>query len=212
MAVVALVLFGIYVLIAFGWRTLLQRRVTGDSGYRGISGRIGSIEWIGGTLFVVALIAGVAAPVAGIAGLPPLETLIARPIQSIGITLVVLGIGATFDAQIAMGASWRIGVDDDERTELVTAGSFSTVRNPVFTAMAVTSLGLALIVPNVIALVGVVLLVIALQIQVRGVEEPYLARHHRQAWADYSGRVGRFVPGLGTIRHTESSTSREGEI
>lgn len=40
-------------------------------------------------------------------------------------------------AQQAMGRSWRIGVDTDERTELVTEGVFGLVRNPVFTAMIV---------------------------------------------------------------------------
>ncbi len=34
-----------------------------------------------------------------------------------------------------MGASWRIGVNPDERTKLVTGGVFAHVRKPISTAI-----------------------------------------------------------------------------
>ena len=106
----------------------------------------------------------------------------------------------TLGAQFAMGESWRIGVDESEQTEMVTTGPFSIVRNPIFTAMVPTALGLALLVPNVVAIVGFVALVVALEIQVRLVEEPYLLRTHGDAYAQYARRVGRFVPLLGRLQ------------
>jgi protein-S-isoprenylcysteine O-methyltransferase Ste14 len=42
-----------------------------------------------------------------------------------------------------------------------------------------------------------VCLLIAVELQVRFVEEPYLLRTHGQRYRDYASRVGRFVPGLG---------------
>ena len=39
-------------------------------------------------------------------------------------------------AQLQMGASWRVGIDD-RPTELVTGGLFRVVRNPIFTALLV---------------------------------------------------------------------------
>jgi len=77
---------------------------------------------------------------------------------------------------------------------------FGLVRNPIFTTMIVTGIGLALLVPNVVSLVGFVLLVLAIQLQVRVVEEPYLMASHGEEYADYVGSVGRFVPALG-LRH-----------
>ena len=77
-----------------------------------------------------------------------------------------------------MGTSWRIGVDASERTDLVTTGPFALARNPIFAAMLPTSLGLALLVPNVVALIGFAALVVALELQARAVEEPYLLRVH----------------------------------
>ena len=46
-------------------RTWLQRRRTGDTDFRGISGRLGSLEWLAGVAFVLALLAGVLAALAG---------------------------------------------------------------------------------------------------------------------------------------------------
>ncbi|MDQ3757610.1 MAG: isoprenylcysteine carboxylmethyltransferase family protein, partial [Actinomycetota bacterium] len=67
---------------------------------------------------------------------------------TLGLVLAVGGIAATLYAQIAMGSSWRIGVDPRERTELVTSGPFGLVRNPIFAAMLPTGLGLTLLVPS----------------------------------------------------------------
>jgi protein-S-isoprenylcysteine O-methyltransferase Ste14 len=116
--------------------------------------------------------------------------------------LPLTGITATLAAQSAMGASWRVGVDAAERTELVTGGLFARVRNPVFTAMTFTAMtftaaGLALMVPTVIPALALMVLVVAIELQVRVVEEPYLSVVHGRAYDAYAARAGRFVPGIG---------------
>lgn len=199
MTVAALVLFALYLLVGFGVRTWLQVRATGDAGFRGISGRPGSPEWWAGVLFVVALVAGLLGPVTALAGLAPLPVLTTPVVQVTGAVVAVLGVVATFVTQVQMGTSWRIGVDESERTDLVTTGPFALVRNPIFTAMALTGLGLALMVPNAVAVAGAVLLLVALHLQVRVVEEPYLLRAHGEAYAAYAAATGRFLPGLGRI-------------
>ncbi|HWY01300.1 MAG TPA: isoprenylcysteine carboxylmethyltransferase family protein, partial [Mycobacterium sp.] len=60
---IALVLFAVFGVLGFGWRSWLQYRRTGSSGFRGTSGRIGSTEWIAGVGFVVALMVAVSAPI-----------------------------------------------------------------------------------------------------------------------------------------------------
>ena len=196
----ALALYLVYFALAFGLRSLVQLRRTGSTGFRGVSGRPGSAEWIGGVLFVVALVLGLAAPILDLAGaLDPIAALEGRGAELAGAILAVGGIVLTLLAQQAMGDSWRIGVDESERTELVTGGPFGVVRNPIFAAMIPTAAGLALLVPNWVALAGFLALVAALEIQVRLVEEPYLARAQGEAYAAYAGRVGRFVPGVGKL-------------
>jgi protein-S-isoprenylcysteine O-methyltransferase Ste14 len=198
-SVTALVLFAVYLLVAFVVRTWLQLRRTGDSGWRGISGRPGTAEWWAGILFAVALVAGVLGPVTALFGLNPIDALTATVVQVTGTVLAIIGVVTTFLTQVAMGTNWRIGVDETERTDLVTTGPFALVRNPIFTAMGFTGLGLTLMVPNVVALTGFVLLLVALHLQVRVVEEPYLRRAHGHAYARYAASTGRFLPSLGRI-------------
>ncbi|WP_129577703.1 isoprenylcysteine carboxylmethyltransferase family protein [Sorangium cellulosum] len=196
----ALVLYAVYMALAFGWRSLRQRRATGSTGFRGISGPPGSLPWLGGVLFAVAMLLGLAAPVAELAGwIGPL----AEPglvVVGLGAVATLAGILGTLWSQGAMGASWRIGVSEAERTSLVTRGPFAVVRNPIFSFMMLAALGMALILPNAAALASFVALVTAIELQVRAVEEPYLLRAHGEAYAAYCAKVGRFLPGLGLTR------------
>lgn len=200
MAALALVFYAVYLLLAFGLRTLIQYRRTGSTGFHGLGGRPGSTEWIAGVGFTVALLVGAAAPVLALLDVvEPIVALDTTPAHLAGLVLAVAGIGLTFYAQVAMGASWRIGVDPAERTQLVTSGPFALVRNPIFAAMLPTALGLTLLVPSWVAIAGLVGLVAALELQVRVVEEPYLLQAHGRDYADYAARVGRFVPGVGRL-------------
>lgn len=110
---------------------------------------------------------------------------------------------------MGLGASWRIGVDETETTELVTTGPFGVVRNPIFTALLGTLTGLALMVPNPIAVAGLMIALAGIELQVRGVEEPYLRRVHGRAYTDYTAAVGRFLPRLSQTRPNPASEAND---
>lgn len=197
----ALLFYALFLVLGFGVRTAVHLRRTGSSGFKGISGRPGSAEWTGGVLFAVAIVLGLAAPLLDLAGvLDPIGALDGELGHAAGAGLYFGGLFTTLAAQSAMGDSWRIGVDESERTELVTTGPFSLVRNPIFSGMIPVGIGLALLVPNAVAVAAVVALVAALEIQTRLVEEPYLLRAHGDEYRRYAARAGRFVPGLGRLR------------
>ena len=202
----AIGVYGLYLLIAFVARTLIQLRRTGDSGFRGLSGKAGSTEWWAGVLFALALLVGVAAPVAGLLGMPTISWIDHQAVNIVGLAMAVCGISLTLAAQLRMGDEWRIGVDESEQTFLVTDGLFGLVRNPIFTAMGATGLGLTLMVPNAVAVIGLVALAAALELQVRVVEEPYLRAAHGTAYAHYESMTGRFLPGLGKGHHASPTT------
>lgn len=200
----ALVLYIFWFTFAFGLRSIVQLQRTGATGFNGISGQPRSLEWWAGVLFIVALVLGVAAPAAGLAGwLQPVPMLTETTAARIGVVAAVGGMFLTLAAQSSMGDSWRIGVDRTERTDLVRAGAFLVCRNPIFTAMAVTGVGLAFLVGNALALIGFAALILALELQVRFVEEPYLLATHPDEYGAYARRVGRFVPLVGRIRTPE---------
>jgi protein-S-isoprenylcysteine O-methyltransferase Ste14 len=204
MAAVALGLYVVFLVVAFGIRVMVHRSKTGSAGFRGVSGRPGSVEWWAGVLFVVAVVVGILAPVLQVVGWvsPVLDQLV---VQLIGGVVAVIGIVVTVVAQQAMGNSWRVGVDPDEVTGLVTAGPFGTVRNPIFTAMITATAGLVLVAPNVVALAGLLILVVAVELQVRMVEEPYLARVHGESYREYGHHAGRFLPGVGRFSGAHAS-------
>jgi protein-S-isoprenylcysteine O-methyltransferase Ste14 len=196
-SILALSLYAVGVITTFGVRSWIHRRRTGSTGFRGISGTFGSTEWWGGVLFVAAMVLGAAGPVLALADLvvpPHLPGLV-----WVGIMVTVVGFVGTLVAQTGMGASWRIGVDTTERTDLITTGLFAVVRNPIFTAMLTAMTGIMLMVPTSVSAASLVCLFLAVEIQVRLVEEPYLNRTHHHTYARYTARVGRFLPGLGRI-------------
>lgn len=195
----AILLYVVFAITAFGWRSWLQWRRTGDTGLR-MHARPGTIQWRAKLGFVAALVAGVAAPLAGLAGLDPIVALDNNWLQVVGTILAVAGIAVTVAAQWQMGASWRIGVDPTERTGLVTGGVLGWVRSPIFTAMLVTAVGFALIVGNVVAIIGLAALIVAFEVQVRAVEEPYLTATNGSDYVSYASSTGRFVPGVGRLR------------
>jgi protein-S-isoprenylcysteine O-methyltransferase Ste14 len=91
-------------------------------------------------------------------------------------------------------------VDASETTTLVHTGTFGPVRNPLYTAMLTFDFGMALLTPNFVTIAGFILAVIALELQVRRVEQPYLRDKHGAAYRGHTANVGRFVPGVGLIR------------
>jgi protein-S-isoprenylcysteine O-methyltransferase Ste14 len=197
MTAVALVLYVLALVVLFGVRSWLQRRRTGRAGFHGISGTPTEAGWWGGVLFVVAVAAGLAGPLLAVTGAVPAQAPFA--IQCVGLVLALAGFAATLAAQTGMGTSWRVGVDPAERTALVTTGVFAHVRNPVFTAMTVAQIGVVLMVPTWVSVLALVALTVAVQLQVRFVEEPYLLTAHSGAYRQYAAETGRFLPGIGRL-------------
>lgn len=192
----AIALYVIFAVLGFGWRSWIQYRRTGSTGFRGMHGRVGSLEWFASIGFVAAIMAGLAAPILQLVGLvSPLAVLHASWIQVAGTITAVGGIAVTVYAQRDLGESWRIGVDPSEETTLVRDGVFALMRNPIFTAMLIFAGGITLMTPNLLAMAAFILLLVAIELQVRVVEEPYLLNVHREAYRDYREAVGRFLPG-----------------
>jgi protein-S-isoprenylcysteine O-methyltransferase Ste14 len=66
--------------------------------------------------------------------------------------------------------------------------------------MLLAAAGFALLLPNAFAFGALAALVIALELQVRFVEETYLRQVHGDAYDRYLARAGRFAPGVGRSR------------
>jgi protein-S-isoprenylcysteine O-methyltransferase Ste14 len=203
-AAAAAVLYAWGLVLLFVIRTREHKAATGSSGFNGFARTPGIVARVAGIGFAVAVVLGLVAPLLAAFRLVPYVTGPAEnwttgPGVWVGLMLTAAGFTMAVVAQNTMGASWRIGVDQAERTPLVTKRVFSRIRNPIFTAMIAAQAGTALMAPTWLSIAGVVLLIVAIQLQVRLVEEPYLTRVHRTRYRAYSARTGRFLPRLGRL-------------
>jgi protein-S-isoprenylcysteine O-methyltransferase Ste14 len=205
----SLALWLLYLVISLGVRLIIQVRMTGSSGFVLHRRRASPVQLFASALFVSSLLAGLSSPI--LAWLFPEGSFWSAWPQSTLVAAVggigwLCGVTLAFTSQLTLGRSWRIGVDASERTELVTHGVFGIVRNPIFSALFLTALSLALLCSTPLAWIACVVQAVALEIQVRAVEEPHLVHSHGDAYRQYSARVGRFVPGLGLTQSEPSSS------
>jgi len=115
-----------------------------------------------------------------------------QAVKSIGLVLLVASLVWTAVAQIQMGASWRIGIDEKNQTELVQNGLFAVSRNPIFFGMRIALSGFFLTLPNAITLLALVLGDILMQIQVR-LEEEFLRNAHGEKYEEYCRTARRWI-------------------
>ena len=114
----------------------------------------------------------------------------------IGYVCYIVGLIVILLAQYQMGSTWRIGVDPNEKTELITHGLFRYVRNPIYTGLFIGFFGYLMISPSLILLFGLLLGYVAIELFVRKVEEPYLLRQFGAVYQDWLDTTPRYFPKL----------------
>lgn len=185
-----------YFLVAF---VLPTYRVWKRTGVNPVTfSRTGSAHDLIGTLFKL-IMAGLAAVVGINTFFPQLDHYL-LPVfwlngaitRYIGVALLVISLLWTIVAQLRMGDSWRIGIDEKEATDLVRSGIFGYSRNPIFLGMLVSLFGFFLALPNAFTMLFLVLGWALIQIQVR-LEEEWLEKLHGDEYADYKSNVRRWV-------------------
>lgn len=111
----------------------------------------------------------------------------------VGAAVCVIATIATFWCWWEMGRSWRIGIDPEEKTQLIFSGPFRIVRHPIYALSILLILGTLATTPTPVMLVIAIVHIACLQFEARR-EEVYLLGKHGHAYADYRKRVGRFFP------------------
>ena len=124
--------------------------------------------------------------------LNPFPRLEVKWIKFTGIALLLLSLLWTLVTQAQTGDSWRIGIDAEHHTKLVSRGVYRVSRNPIFLGMMITLFGLLLVIPNTVTLVAFVMGIVLINIQVR-LEEEHLSKVHGVEYEDYRRRVRRWI-------------------
>ena len=113
-------------------------------------------------------------------------------IRYFGLAFLTIALIWTIIAQAHMKNSWRIGIDAETKTELVTTGLFKFSRNPIFFGMILSMLGLFLATPNALTGLFLILGYVLIQIQIR-LEEEFLTKQHGQNYESYKQKVRRLI-------------------
>jgi putative Ca2+/H+ antiporter (TMEM165/GDT1 family)/protein-S-isoprenylcysteine O-methyltransferase Ste14 len=143
-------------------------------------------------IFAVATVLGLAAPLlVGVDVIDPIALFDDPGVVVIGAGLALLGVTLLLAAQ-AQAVRTQIAAGGDR--VLATGGLRRWVRHPGLTGSVLAMGGTLVMVPTVLGVLAAVLLVVAVQVQVRAVREPMLARLHGETYTDYAARTGRFLP------------------
>ena len=191
-----LIYFVAFFLLAFVIRSVLVYRSTGINplvlrrtqdayGYVGMAFKVLML----GCAAVVTLLAFVPHASNWIGVIAPLEI---TSIKGVGWFCLLVSLLWMLIAQAQMGASWRIGIDSANRTELVSKGLFTISRNPIFLATRVALLGFFLVAPNAATLALLAAAEVIIQVQVR-LEEKHLLGLHGAAYEQYFSKVPRWL-------------------
>lgn len=189
----ALILFVSFISFAIILRILIQYYYIGNHGVRFASLKAPYIETVPGTIFVLTFIISGALILmnnfgvfAVYASLPLVVSIVSGLIGFAGITITVI-------AQIQMGRSWRIGVAQNEKTDLIVDGLYSKSRNPIYFGILLYWLAVVISFPHPVMWICASVCWICIELIVRKVEEPYLRRVHGHAFADYCRGSNRYL-------------------
>ena len=110
----------------------------------------------------------------------------------IGWGFLIISLIIVWIAQSHMANSWRIGIDEKNKTKLVTKGLFSFSRNPIFLGIMIANMGLFLVIPNAFTLLIISLSTISINTQIR-LEEEFLKREFGKDYFEYAKKVRRWI-------------------
>ena len=114
-------------------------------------------------------------------------------IRVLGCILGILGVGVFVISILTMRDSWRAGVPNDEKTELVTSGIYAYSRNPAFLGFDLIYLSILFIFFNWGLLVITVLTVVMFHLQIVKVEEDFLIKTFGEEYLEYRKKVCRYI-------------------
>ena len=117
----------------------------------------------------------------------------------------MLCLGLSIECWLRMGKNWRMAINPDEQTDLVTTGLYARVRHPIY-ALSILLMLCTLAVAPIWPVAAMAVIHIGLMITKAHNEERFLARRHGAPYLRYLQRTGRFVPRRGAAASEADTT------
>ncbi|MGE5796640.1 MAG: methyltransferase family protein [Ignavibacteria bacterium] len=109
----------------------------------------------------------------------------------IGMFLLFINLIISFLALLQMRDSWRVGIKEGDKTDLIIGGIFKITRNPYFLSYIVLFLAYILLVANILVIISSLLAFISIHKMIMK-EEEYLEALHGKKYLDYKNDVPRY--------------------
>lgn len=129
----------------------------------------------------------------------------------VGAMLMLISTLLVWRAQHDMGRAWRVGIDPNPRTVLITGGLFRLCRNPIYLGLQLGLLGFCCCVPSYFMVTLLVAAWLCFQVQAR-LEEAHLISQFGDIYTDYCRRVGRFLPWTGRFSTPPPASEGAGQV
>lgn len=111
----------------------------------------------------------------------------------IGVVLAALGTGVFIVSVVTMRDSWRAGVSETDKTDLVTSGVYRISRNPAFLGFDLVYLGVLLTFFSWWLAALSVFAAVMFHVQIARVEEPFLRVAFGEDYRRYERKVRRYL-------------------
>lgn len=121
-------------------------------------------------------------------------------IRVTGIILGFAGVVIFGTAVWTMKDSWRAGLAEDDKTEMITEGIYKYSRNPAFLGFDMVYIGIALVYCNLPLVLCSVFAMVMLHIQIKQ-EEKYLQKVFGEEYIRYCQQVSRYLGDKGKKEH-----------
>lgn len=126
-------------------------------------------------------------------GHPLLPTAAEQSLQYCGAFFALIATLLTLICWHKMGTSWRIGIDPNEKTQLIISGPYQFVRHPIYTLSIILAIATFLTLPTLFMFVTIAIHISLLLFEAIR-EEKYLVIQHGEQYANYIKITGRFLP------------------
>lgn len=113
-------------------------------------------------------------------------------IRIIGVCLGFLGDLIFLIAIVSMKDSWRAGISEKDKTNLICHGIYAISRNPAFLGFDLVYIGIALIYANPISIIFSLFAIVMLHLQILQ-EEKFMEETFKDEYLTYKGKVNRYI-------------------
>lgn len=152
-------------------------------------GKIGFVKFIEVTLKIMTC----CVPLVELISIFAIQPMLLGFIRWVGAIIACIGVTVFVISVITMKDSWRAGVSETEKTELITNGIYQISRNPAFLGFDFLYIGILCMFFNWLLFIISLLTMIMFHLQIVNVEEEFLIHAFGDEYIAYMKKVHRYL-------------------